>query len=392
MKKRICVVTTTRAEFGLLEPLMRMLNDEPSVGLSIVVTGSHLSELFGDTVQEIQTAGLPIDQKIAIFPKQFDKNTTVYVMGQAIIRFGEYFEEARPDIVVLLGDRYETLAIATAAVVKRIPIAHIHGGEITEGAYDNSFRHAITKMGTLHFASCDEYAKRIIQMGEQPATVFNVGALGVENIHKMEFLPKQDILSALGFSADMPYALVTYHPETLSTKDAENEIKEVLAAISETTDMNYVITKANADDGGCLINKLIDEFENEDTSKRMRVFDSLGKFKYLNTMKYCDFVMGNSSSGIIEAPAMGRPTINIGNRQGGRTQTDSVINCLCDAISIRGAISLAMSDEIIRKSHAVKSPFDRGDTSRQIVSHILNFVSNDTNTTAKVFFDIEFEH
>jgi GDP/UDP-N,N'-diacetylbacillosamine 2-epimerase (hydrolysing) len=354
-----------------------------------VVTGTHLSEKYGDTVVEIENDGYEIDDNIYILSENSDINSTTQTMGTALIKFGEYFEKVKPDLVVLLGDRYEILSVASAAVVKKIPIAHIHGGEITEAAYDDSFRHAITKMSSLHFPSCEVYAKRIIQMGEQPETVHTVGALGVENIQQMKLLDEGEIRAYLDVPIGVSYALVTYHPVTLENRSISEDLGELFSAMNNFPNIYFVITKANADDGGYEINELLDEYETNDETGRIKVFASLGLLRYLSAMKYCDFVLGNSSSGIIEAPSLGIPTVNIGDRQAGRIQAESIINSLPKSDEIICAIKTALDSKFQHTLRNVVNPYGKGDTSKKIFDILLDFLDSDTFSVRKKFFDID---
>ena len=322
---RICVVTATRAEYGLLRPVIKGMMNNPDFEVSLVVTGMHLSPEFGLTYREIENDGIPISKKIDILLSADSPSAISKSMGLALISFGEYFSENNFDMVLLLGDRYETLAVACAAVNARIPIAHMHGGEITEGAVDDAFRHAITKMSYLHFTSTEAYRKRVIQMGENPDRVFNVGSTGIENIENVDLLSRDELSQELGMNLSKDYAVVTFHPVTLENYTAEEQINELLEAIDEFSDMSFIITKANADQNGRIINSILEKYAEDHINAR--VYDSLGMRRYLSALKYASMVIGNSSSGIIEAPSFRIPTVNIGDRQKGRVRADSVIDC-----------------------------------------------------------------
>lgn len=392
-KKRICVLTATRAEYGLLKNVILRLRSELIFQVDVVVTGMHLDRDFGETYREIENDGIPITAKIPILSKEDGAVGVTETMAEALVRFGNYFAENRQDLLVVLGDRYETMAVCIAAMNAQIPIAHIHGGEVTEGAVDDAIRHSITKMSFLHFTSTEAYRKRVIQLGEHPDRVFNVGALGVENILSQKLLDQSDLEDSIGFALGEKYCLVTFHPVTLEEGSGVHQVKELLQAMDEKTEYHYLITKANADAGGRAVNKCLEEFA---AARKEKVYltESLGMVRYLSAMKYCSMVIGNSSSGILEAPAMGVPTVNIGDRQRGRIQADSIINCEPCCESIREAMCRAQEaafKETIRKQ---VQPFGNGDTSRCIVSRIKEYFlkeeGKDTNLKKK-FYDVEFE-
>ncbi len=387
MRKKICIATGSRAEYGLLEPLIRVLSEDDFFDVRIAVTGTHLNSEFGMTYKQIEDDGYRIDTKIEILPLYDTVNATSIAMGKAIEKFSEYFREVKPDILILLGDRYEAFAIAAAAVVTLTPIAHIHGGEISEGAYDDCFRHCITKMSQIHFPSCEIYKNRIIQMGEQPDKVFNVGALGIENIMRIPLLSYEEIVNELGIKLNMPYAVVTYHPVTLKQEDPCSGLIELLEAIDNCKDMQFVITKSNADDGGAAINQMLEKYSS-DRIGRVKLFDNLGQLKYLSAVKYSEFVLGNSSSGVIEVPALKRPTVNIGIREKGRLQVESIINCEPDTGEIMKAIELARSIDMQKVCSLIKSPFDGGDTSMRIKTILKQYLMNDSKTLQKSFYDV----
>lgn len=338
-KKKIAVLTATRAEYGLLRPLIGRIEQDKELELAILVTGMHLSEEFGNTYQEIIEDGFSIAVKIPILDQEHDAVAISRAMAVALLEFGKYFQVNRPDLLIVLGDRYETVAVCLAAVNDRIPIAHIHGGEITEGAVDDVFRHAITKFSYLHFPSTDSYAKRIIQLGEFPDRVFTVGALGVENIKNVKLLTKKELEDSIGMNLEGQYAVVTFHPVTLDEGDVEEQFGEVLYAL-DSFNMKYIITKANADAGGHLINQMIDAYEAEHDN--VLAVTSLGMKRYLSALKYCTMVIGNSSSGILEAPSFGVPTVDIGDRQRGRVAAETVIHCKIKKEEIKRAIQKAL--------------------------------------------------
>ncbi len=388
MKKKICIVTGTRAEYGILHPLIMRIKADESFDLRIAVTGMHLSEAFGNTYREIEADGLEIDAKIEVLQNDDSNRAMSLAIGQGVQGFADYFDENRPDMVLVLGDRFEIFAATTTAAVAHIPVAHLHGGETTEGAIDEFFRHSITKMSYLHFASTDLYRRRIIQMGESPERVFNVGALSVENILNLPFLSKEELSQTIGFNLSKPYALVTFHPVTLENNTAVQQLNELLAAVGEEKSMNYIFTKANADANGRAINTRLDEYCTGKSN--LVVFTSLGALKYLSAMKYCEMVIGNSSSGIGEAPILKKPTINIGDRQKGRICAASVINCEPEKeailLSIKKAASEKFSDSIADQTN----PYGAGHTSERIVAVIKDFLIEDNRIDLKKkFYDIE---
>jgi UDP-N-acetylglucosamine 2-epimerase (non-hydrolysing)/GDP/UDP-N,N'-diacetylbacillosamine 2-epimerase (hydrolysing) len=385
--RKICFITGTRAEYGLLSRLMKMVQDDNSTQLQIIATNMHLSPKFGNTYQEIENDGFTIDKKIPILEDgKDDANATLKSMAKALSGFADAYDELKPDMVVVLGDRYEILAAATAALIERIPIAHIHGGEITEGAYDDAIRHSITKMSHLHFASTEEYRKRIIQLGEQPDRVFYVGALGVENIKKLPLLNKAEIEESIHFKLDQNTVLVTYHPVTLGPHSAEQDIKEFIAALEARRDLRVVFTMPNSDTGSNVIVDAINKFV-ENNPNRAIAYKSLGLKRYLSVMKFCCAVVGNSSSGLLEVPSFGIPTLNIGNRQKGRIAADSVYNCDTDKFSILQGLDTIMSPSFKQKAVATHNPYDKGGTAQAIFDVISTYPLDELKQ--KHFYDIK---
>lgn len=383
--KRICVVTATRAEYGLLKNVITKLM-EKAYDVRVAVTGTHLSEAYGYTVREIEEDGIPIDVKINILADSDNALGISRTMASAIEQFAAYFEQSSPELLVVLGDRYETLSVCIAAMNARIPIAHIHGGETTEGAIDECIRHAITKMSYLHFTSCEEYRRRVIQLGEAPERVFNVGGLGVENIKSQRYMPREAVLRKLHLPADKSYAVVTFHPVTLEENTCQGQISALLQALDAFPDKNFVITKANADAGGKMINQCLEEYVKGNSHAEL--FDSLGMVLYLNALKYAEMVIGNSSSGILEAPSFGIPTVNIGDRQKGRIQADSVINCPAEKEKIIEAIRKAESGKFQEIAHGAESPYGDGNTSGKIADIIDDFLDKDRISLKKTFYDL----
>lgn len=384
--KRICILTATRAEYGLLKPIISKLMGVAQFDVRIVVTGAHLSPEFGLTYKEIETDGMLIDKKIEILLSADTPSAISKSMGLAMISFADYFEELKPDMLLVLGDRYETLAVCSVAMNQRIPIAHLYGGETTEGAVDESIRHAITKLSYLHFTSTEKYRQRVIQLGENPERVFCVGAIGIENILKEKFLSKEDLEEALHFKLDKPYAVVTFHPVTLEGHYAKEQFQALLDACRSYGDIKFIFTRANADANGRIINQMIDMFVKE--NENAVVYTSLGMRRYLSLLRYCSMVIGNSSSGLLEAPSFGIPTVNIGDRQKGRIQADSVINCSPVYKEIIDSMELALSNEFIGKAKKTINPYGDGDTSSKVISVLKKFVLEDRVNLKKKFFDI----
>lgn len=386
--KKVCVVTGTRAEYGLLKPLIKRIEEDTAVELQLIVTGMHLSPEFGLTYKEIEEDGYVIADKNEMLLSSDTPNGITKSIGLAVIGFADIFTRMQPDIVVLLGDRFETYAAATSAMIHRIPIAHIHGGELTEGAIDDAIRHSITKMSTLHFTSTEMYRKRVIQLGEQPERVYCVGALGVENIKKQHLLSKKELEKSINFSLDVPYVVVTYHPVTLENNTAEEQFTNLLDVLDEMKGYKFIFTKANADTEGRIINQLIDEYvsKNEDIAV---CFTSLGMTRYLSALKYSEMVIGNSSSGLLEAPSFKIPTVNIGNRQKGRVRAKSVIDCGNDVSNIAEAIKKAMRMRREEELHHTINPYEGKDTSKKIYEKIKTFLNEKENEIVnKPFYDL----
>ena len=386
MVSKICVVTGTRAEYGLLKPLIDKINKDINLELKLVVTGMHLSTEFGMTYKEIEKDGILIDEKIEILLSSDSPVGTSKAMALAMISFSEYINRTKPDMIIILGDRFEIFSIASCALVANIPVAHLHGGEITEGLHDDGFRHCITKLSHLHFTSNEQHRKRVIQLGELPETVFNVGAIGIENIMKMDLMSKEELEESIQFKLDKEFALVTFHPVTLEYGDAKTQILELLHALDSFEDIKFIITKANSDNEGRQINKIIDKFILDKNEKYIS-FTSMGQLRYLSAMKYCSLVIGNSSSGIIEAPSFNVPTINIGNRQKGRLQSKTVINCDANKEEIISAIKKGLSKSFIEEIKYEKNPYGDGDVSGKILKEIKKYLNN-KKKIEKSFYDI----
>ncbi len=362
--RKICVVTGTRAEYGLLRGLISKIQSSHDMQLQIVATNMHLLSEFGYTYKEIEEDGFTIDEKV--YMPKFDgkivsladsMSVELKDMNAAILRLS-------PDVIVILGDRYEMFIVALVALINNIPLAHIHGGELTEGAFDDAIRHSITKMSYWHFTSTEEYRRRVIQLGESPDRVFNVGALGVENIHKVVPISKSELDEYLGLDLGNPTILVTYHPVTLKGKECQI-INDFLLALQDYREYQILFTMPNSDPGSDVIRKAIIEYAKRDEN-RMKIFTSLGLRRYLSVIPYVKAVVGNSSSGIIEVPSFGVPTLNIGDRQKGRIMADSVICCDDDYASIKKGLEYVLSDEFYNISKRAISPYDKKGTADTI--------------------------
>lgn len=354
--RKVCVVTGSRAEYGLLSSLMAAIKTDPDMLLQVIATNMHLSPEFGLTYTEIEADGFHLDKKVQMLLSSDTANATTKSVGLATIGFADAYEDLKPDIIVVLGDRYEILAAVTAALFYKIPVAHLHGGEITEGAYDDSMRHAITKMSHLHFTSTEEYRKRVMQLGEQPERVFNVGAIGVENIKKTPLMSKEELENSLNFSLGDKSLLITYHPVTLEKDTAEQQTKNLLKALEGLEEYKIIFTYPNSDTGGLIIINLINQFV-EEHKERAIAFISLGKVRYFSALQYVSAVIGNSSSGVIEVPCFGIPTLDIGDRQKGRISAESVVHCGTTREEIEEGLNMIFSKQIMEISKQKKNPY-----------------------------------
>lgn len=382
----IAVVTSTRAEFGLLMPLIRELRkfEDENTKIELVVTGTHLLEEYGHTIDEIVSLDYRIDRVVYV-PVISDTAIDIS-MNQAefLIKFTELFIDKKYSAIVILGDRYEMLSIAIAAGNTHTPIFHLCGGDTTEGAIDEWIRHSITKMSYLHFPTNEESYYRIIQLGEEPKRVFNYGSTSIDNIINLSNMQKSDVLKSIGLE-ECKYALCTYHPVTMDNSDVDEMIYNFLEAIKHTPEIEFIVTKSNADQGGTHINELLDASQSD--IRNLHVFTSLGAVRYLSLMKFAEFVIGNSSSGIIETPAFRIPTINIGDRQRGRLQSKSIINCSTDSESIIAAIKKARSSIFKEICKTVISPYGDGHAAEHIASKIIDVVNEDKIDLKKKFYD-----
>ncbi|MDD4951020.1 MAG: UDP-N-acetylglucosamine 2-epimerase [Desulfovibrionaceae bacterium] len=363
--RRICFFTATRAEYGILRPLMEAVRQDPDLGLQILVSGTHLCPDFGLTYLEIEAHGFEISERVDMDLGSDSAEALCRADGLCLAGCGAALARLRPDIVVILGDRYEALAAALAATLCGLPLAHIHGGEASFGSADESFRHAITKLSHLHFTCAEAYRRRVVQLGEDPDRVFNVGALGVESIRRLKLLSRQELEADLGLDLAGRFALVTFHPPSLEPGRAEERFAELLEALDSVPDLGLVLTKANADPGGLAINRMIDEYAAANPG-RAAAFASLGQLRYLSAMSRACVVVGNSSSGIVEAPSFRVPVVNVGDRQKGRLRAENVIDCGPSAAEIAAALDLALSEGFRRGLSGMSSPFEQQGTSARI--------------------------
>jgi GDP/UDP-N,N'-diacetylbacillosamine 2-epimerase (hydrolysing) len=371
--RKICVVTGSRAEYGLLQWIMRHLQDNPNVQLQVLATGMHLSPEYGNTWQAIAADGFTLDRKVEMLlssdtPQAMAKSTGIGLMGMA-----DALNDLAPDLLLVLGDRFEILAATTASALMRIPVAHIHGGEATEGAIDDSLRHAITKLSHLHFTSTETYRRRVIQMGEQPGHVFCFGAPGIDSIASLKLLSREQLEESIAFKLGGRFLLVTFHPVTLGSVPSCDEMAAMLDALAETpADIRLIFTMPNADAGGRALTEQIRQFTDLHPD-RAAAFTSLGQLRYLSAMKHCLAVVGNSSSGIIEAPTLGVGVVNIGDRQKGRVQANSVINCAPERGDIARALARAITPEYQQTAAQVTNPYGAAGASEKIAKVAATF-------------------
>ena len=384
-KRKVCVVTGTRAEYGLLYWLMKEIEADNDLELQVIATGMHLIPEFGLTYKEIEK-DFKIDKKIEML---LSSDTSIGIsksMGLAQISFAEAYEDLKPDILVVLGDRYEIFSAVSAAMIARVPIAHLHGGETTEGAFDESIRHSITKMSHLHFTATDEYRNRVIQLGEHPSRVFNVGGMGIENIKRLKLLTKEEFEKSIDFKLNKKNILVTFHPVTLEKSTAKEQFQELLNALDELKETNIIFTKANSDTDGRIINQMIDEYVAKNSYKSVG-FTSLGQLRYLSALQFVDAMVGNSSSGLAEAPSFKVGTINIGDRQKGRIKAQSVIDCEPYKGAIIVSFQKLYSQEFQKLLLSVQNPYGVGHASQRIIEEIKKI--DLYNILKKSFFDIK---
>ncbi len=390
---QIAICTTTRADYGLLYWLIREIEADPELALLLYVTGSHLSSAFGNTVQEIEADGLAVSRRIEILEADDGPTAASIAAGRAAAGFGEAFAQDRPAFVVLLGDRFEIVPIAVAAVIHGVPVAHLHGGETSQGAVDEYFRHAVTKLASLHFTATEAYRRRVLQMGEAPATVHNLGAPGLDHLHRTPLLTREALADELGLTLDHPTLLVTYHPVTTEPGEAVRQIDAILAAIADLDTVQAVFTKANADPEGQAINARLAEFCAAQP-ERYRLFNNLGTRRYLSCLRHLSLMVGNSSSGLLEAPSFELPVVNVGARQHGRIRAANVIQVVCETEPIRQAVEQGLSAEFRNGLAGLQNPYDRfndGRVSARIKDELKAFAHAPV-ARCKTFVDLEWTH
>jgi GDP/UDP-N,N'-diacetylbacillosamine 2-epimerase (hydrolysing) len=382
--RKICVITGTRAEYGLLRWVMQGIKDDVDLTLQIIATGMHLSPEFGLTYKAIEQDGFKIDKKVEML---ISSDTSVGIaksMGLGMIGFADALHELQPDLIVVLGDRFEIFSAVSAALVACIPVAHLHGGETTQGAFDEALRHSITKMSHLHFVAAEPYRQRVIQLGEQPDCVFLVGGLGIDNIKRLQLLDRTALETSLDFKLGHKSLLINFHPVTLEKATAEKQMEELLAALAELKDTQLIFTLPNADTDGRALIKLLQKFVSHHPNAR--AYESLGQLRYLSCIAQVDGVVGNSSSGLAEAPSFKKGTINIGDRQRGRLQTGSVINCEPTQGSISSALTRLYSTDFQANLNQVNNPYGEGGASAKVVNLIKHFKID--GVVKKNFYDL----
>lgn len=375
LRRKICVVTGTRAEYGLLRWLVQGIQESDVLDLQLIVTGMHLSPEFGFTVQEIEADNFRIDRKVEMLLSSDTPVGITKSMGLAMIGFADALAELQPDLLLVLGDRFETFAAASAALIARIPIAHCHGGELTEGAFDDALRHSITKMAHLHFVAAQEYRRRVIQMGERPESVFLVGGLGVDSIQRTKLLALEELEDSLDFKLGARNLLITFHPVTLESTSIRKQMGDLLDALDELADTHLIFTMPNSDTDGRILIRMVEQYCS--TRPHAKAFTSLGQLRYLSCIKYCDGVVGNSSSGIAEVPTFKKGTVNIGDRQKGRMMSSSIIQAAPDRQSISESLRILFSDSFSKSLATCVNPYaiDGSSTSSAILSILQSFCS-----------------
>jgi UDP-hydrolysing UDP-N-acetyl-D-glucosamine 2-epimerase len=370
MKRKICVITGTRAEYGVLYWVIKGIHGDPALKLQLVVAGMHLSRKFGLTVREVRMSGLPIAAEVKMLVPSDREADISDSIGIGVSKFARVYERLKPDMIVVSGDRFEVLSAVAAAIPFRIPVAHVHGGEATEGLIDEAIRHAVTKLSHLHFTAMEKYRNRVIQMGEDPKNVFVFGAPGLDNIYKLDLMNKDRICAGLGLPAGKRIGVVTYHPVTLEKGTASPQITEILSALKRCKDIYWVFTFPNADTGGGVIIEKIRRFT-EKFPRLGKMFISLGQLRYLSLLKSASLMLGNSSSGFTEAPSFELPVVNIGDRQRGRVRGRNIIDvAACKRIAIKKAIERALSNEFKNSLKGMRNPYGKGDASRKIVEKL----------------------
>jgi len=384
MTRKICVITGTRAEYGLLRWVLQGIKDDPELTLQVIATGMHLSPEFGLTYRDIEQDGFRIDRKVEMLTSSDTPVGIAKSMGLGLIGVADALNELRPDLIVVLGDRFEIFAAVTTALVARIPVAHLHGGETTEGAFDEALRHSITKMSHLHFVAAEEYRQRVIQLGEKPERVFLVGGLGIDNIKRLKLLDRAELEASLGFKLGQKNLLITFHPVTLETATAADQMAELLATLAELRDTQLIFTLPNADTDGRVLIRMVEQFVAQHTNAR--AYTSLGQLRYLSCIAHVDGVVGNSSSGLSEVPSFRKGTINIGDRQRGRLQAASVINCEPNRSDITAALQKLYSADFQAVLSHVRNPYGEGGASEKVVATIKNYAID--GIAKKAFHDL----
>lgn len=387
--RKIAIFTGTRAEYGLLYWIIKGVHESSRAELQLLVGGMHLSPEFGYTIAQIEQDGFPITERMEFLLSSDSPVALTKSMGLALISASEALQRQKPDLLVILGDRFEALAIAQAAMVARVPVAHLHGGETTEGAIDEAFRHAITKMAHLHFTSTEAYRQRVIQLGENPENVFNYGAPGIDSIVRLPLLNREELSKAIGIEIDSRFFLVTYHPVTLTSDGAISSLSNLLAVLDRYPEHQLIITYPNADTHGRKLIELLEAYK-RDNPERVQLVQSLGQLRYLSAMKFCDAVIGNSSSGLIETPTFGNPTLNIGDRQKGRIFASTVINCCDSKNEIESGMKKIMNPDFRQECKKSHNPYGKGDSSEKILETIINQPLE--NLINKTFFDLEIKY
>ena len=384
MAKKVTVFTGTRAEYGLLYWLLKDIKSDKELSLQLLVSGMHLSPEFGETYRQIEKEGFKIDEKIEILLSSDSAVGTAKSMGLGVLGFADALSRLSPDVLVILGDRFEALAAAQTAMILRIPVVHLHGGEITEGAYDDAIRHAITKLSYLHATSTEEYRQRVIQLGEAPERVFNVGAIGLDHLNRGTFMSVEELAASLHFPLQKPYVVVTYHPVTLADEEPTASFNALLEALDKYPGVQVILTYPNADDGGRKIIPLLEAYAAKQP-QRVLAIPSLGQVRYLSAIKHAAAVVGNSSSGIIEVPSLDVPTVNIGMRQKGRLAATSVLHCDATTSAIHAALEVAFSRSYKAADAPVHNPYGQGNASQQVISMLKNLKF----TSVKSFYDVK---
>ena len=384
MTKKIAVFTGTRAEYGLLYWLLKDIKADTELSLQLLVSGMHLSPEFGETYKQIEKDGFKIDEKIEILLSSDSSVGIAKSMGLGVLGFADALSRLAPDALIILGDRFEALAAAQTAMILRIPVVHLHGGEITEGAYDDAIRHAITKFSYIHATSTEEYRQRVIQLGEAPDRVFNVGAIGLDHLNRGDFMSVGELAELLNFPLRQPYIVATYHPVTLANEETISSFNALLGALDAFPDVQVILTYPNADDGGRKIIPLLEAYASKH-SERVLAIPSLGQVRYLSAIKYAAAVVGNSSSGIIEVPSFNVPTVDIGMRQKGRLAADSVLHCEATTPAIQSSLKKALNSSYNKDDAKIHNPYGEGNASQQVISILKNLKF----TAVKSFYDVK---